>query len=137
MLTFNQFYNHLAIAQGSISVANLRYFLTSVEFAFDYTCEGKYSCLHSLEFFNAENIQEIHELEHVIGQFKKQLKLSTVVNEIRFELNNVVVIVTRDTIKFEGITHANYSYDWELDGRDVDLEEITNLYIYSHADSWG
>ena len=137
MLTFNEYYNHLAIAQGSIKVSNLRYFLASVECAFNYTREGTISCLHSLEFFNYENIQEIQELSRVIRQFKRQLNLSTVVNEIRFELNNVVVIVTHDTIKFEGYTNSQYTYDWELDGNEFSLEETINLYIYSHADSWG
>ena len=136
-LNFNQFYNKLSVEQGHITVSNLRYFLDNVEFAFDYTCEGKYSCLNSLEFFSYENIQEIQELARIIRQFKRQLNLSSVVNKLSFELNNVVVIVTRDTIKFEGITNANYSYDWKLSGNEFDLEETVNLYIYSHADSWG
>ena len=135
MLNFNSFYNHLTLTQGNVKVSNLRYFLDSVEIAFDYTDKGYEFSLNSLEFFTRENVREIHELQHIIRAFRRQLNLATVIDEIKFELNNIIVIMNRDTIRFEGYSDSSYNYSWESEY--IDLERITNLYIYSHAESWG
>lgn len=135
MSKFNEYVDLVNLEDNEVTVADLRYFLFSIERAFDaQDVESDWDILVSLDFFNLENCSEIAHLKDTIKECHDVL-MGNIISFLRFDYSLITITVWEDRIQFHGT--ENKDYHDELDYKDLTLETATNLYIKSFAVDWG
>lgn len=136
MSKFNEYVDSINLENNEITVNDLRYFLFSIERAFDakHELEADRDVLVSLDFFNLDNRCEIEKLKDTIEECHDVL-MGNLISFLRFDYNLITITVWEDKIQFHGT--ENKEYCDELDYKDLTLETATNLYIKCFAVDWG
>ena len=138
-MKFNEFVNTINLEDiDGITVNDLRYFLLSVERAFDEKPDLESDRVvlvrKELNFFSLDNRCEIERLKDTIEECH-DIIVGNDINYLRFDYNLITITVRKDSIEFYGTENDRY-YD-DLEYKDFTLETATNLYIKSFATKWG